>query len=108
MGIEFNLFGAHLSSGSALFDWIDDYEELHGKEKEFVRFVDDWKAPVIESQDPQPDPAGGGEESAAEPKTGMVQAQLQSIGDEDEEDLPLEAKRELLEWLAMQHRQNTI
>lgn len=59
LGIEFNLFGAHLSSGGALFDWIDDYEELHGKEKVFVRFVDDWKAPVIESQDPQPDPAGG-------------------------------------------------
>ena len=29
--IELNPFGAHCGAGSSLFNWIDDYDQLHGK-----------------------------------------------------------------------------
>lgn len=36
--IECNPFGAFSSSGSALFDWIDDFDLLHGNKQEIVEF----------------------------------------------------------------------
>ena len=37
--VEFNTFGAQMSAGSCLFDWIDDYDILHSDKFEEMRIV---------------------------------------------------------------------
>ena len=34
--VEFNPFGAQLKTGSSLFHWINDYNQLHGKNKKKI------------------------------------------------------------------------
>lgn len=37
--VEFNTFGAQMSAGSCLFDWIDDYDLLHSGKFEEMRVI---------------------------------------------------------------------
>jgi hypothetical protein len=37
--IEFNPFGAHCGAGASLFNWVTDYDVLHGKSEPELRYL---------------------------------------------------------------------